>query len=125
MSRQSRQSTWAEKYRTKRKQNNQGQRCPGKCGRKPTQSHHLWARRPDCLELQHPINIVQACPQCHMEEGEEFQVRAALMKLWEYKPDVIETYILTLPGRAQRGLPSHYLQALKLYNERKRPFEDY
>lgn len=116
---------WETFYRTKRGQQNRGQRCPGNCGNKPTESHHLWARRPDSPELQNPINIIQACHACHMKEGLEFQIRAALMKLWEYSPREVEAYVESLPGKIKRTLPSHYFAALELYQLGKRPFVDY
>ena len=117
-------------YRTKqRQQKERGLRCPGACGQRPTQSHHLFVPRGmggrDFPELQMDWNIVQICVSCHAEIRYETNVRAALMKLWDYGPDFIEAQVELLPFKVDRGLPAFYYDALDVYIQGLRPFEDF
>jgi hypothetical protein len=112
-----------------RQQKKAGLRCAGDCGRKPTQSDHLFVPRGmgghDLPQLQEDWNIVQLCGPCNCTKLHETAVRAALMKLWEYGPDYIEAAIHGLPLKVDRGLPQFYLDALELYEQWKRPFDDF
>ena len=111
---------WGDFYRTKTRQRaRQAFRCPG-CGRRnppSTHSHHLFLRRPDHPYLQQHWNIIQVCPDCHLEEGSEMQVTAALMKLWDLGADTIEAIVETLPFKVKPSLPGHYWIAKALYEQ--------
>lgn len=96
-------------------------RCPG-CGewvrRLSTQSHHLFRGRDVRFpQLDEAWNIVQVCGSCHMAEGSELQITAALMKIHEYGPDTLEQRIRGAPNFEAHGLPDHFLIALRLYEE--------
>jgi hypothetical protein len=117
--------TWEAFHHTKQRlSRTAGARCPGLCGRKPTQSHHLWLRRPDHPYLQDPVNVALVCPDCHLEESHLMQVQASLDKLWAVGPDAIEAYVAGWPGKAARHLPGFYYDALELYSQGKRTVEE-
>ena len=110
--------TWESFYQNKITQRARSRaRCKW-CGRMgSTQSHHLFRRRPDDPRLQEDWNIVQLCIYCHDPEDRAMQVGLALQKLYQYGPDFLEWAILnTAVGKVSPGLPSHYLDALDLYN---------
>jgi hypothetical protein len=106
-------------YQVKTGQRKRQLRCPGcwrPVSRISTQSHHLFVRRSkNRPELDEDWNIIQVCPDCHMEEGSELQVTAALMKLEQYGPDTIEALVDALPFKARLALPPHYWVAKDMY----------
>lgn len=109
--------TWEMWYQTKTAQRFKNrQRCEW-CGRRmSTHSHHLFRRRPDHAILQEDWNIVQLCVSCHSAEAREMQVDLALKKLHRHGPDYIRDRIEALNTKVDHGLPSHFLDALEMYD---------
>lgn len=114
--------TWEALYQNKTQQRARGRaRCAWCERRGSTQSHHLFRRRPDDPILQEEWNIVQLCIYCHSEESYEMQVGLGLRKLHECGPDYIRERIQALNNKVDHGLPSHFWDALDLYNQGRTP----
>jgi hypothetical protein len=120
---------WEAFYQTKITQQYEvGLRCPGCGAPNPTQSHHLFVRRGsmgDHPMLQGDWNIVQVCPDCHMEESREMQIRAALQKIWDYGVNYILAQVELLPFKVDHPLPEFFFEAVELYERGVRPWEGF
>jgi len=94
-------------------------RCP--CGERHelTDVHHVFVRRvkKGMDELYHPANAVAANNACHLREGKEFQVNAALICFKHVGgPQAVEDWLETLPLKVKH-LPSHFGEAKEIWDD--------
>jgi 5-methylcytosine-specific restriction endonuclease McrA len=112
--------TWTEFYQNKLAQRNQGGgRCEW-CGKQgPTESHHLFQRRPDHEYLQVDWNIAQLCNECHAQESHAMQVALAKRRIEKWGADHIEQWAEGAPFKTGITLPSHYWEAKEIHENEK------